>query len=400
MYKRQKYIERIAPFIGKPLIKVVTGMRRSGKSTIMQLLVKHLVESGVNPERTVFINMESLENSHLKDIFKLHELVRERKNRAGEKLCLFIDEVQEIPEWEKAVTSFLADDDADVFITGSNSRLLFGELATLLAGRYVEFNVYPLVFSEFSVFRGGGTERNRLFNEFVRFGGMPGIHHLEFDGDNVYQYLSAIRDSVMLKDVVTRNKIRDVALLEKIVLFICDNIGNVFSGRRVAEYFKSERRSIGVETVYNYLKYLETAFVVSRVSRYDLKGKRLLETNEKYYLTDIGLRHALLGYREKDIGAYLENIVYIELRHRGYSVTIGRYDDYEVDFVAEKPNERLYIQVSYMLSDDVVREREFRPLYKINDNYPKCVLTMDSIPESNTDGIERRYLPDWLVACR
>lgn len=396
MYKRQSYVEKIVPFIDKPLIKVITGMRRSGKSTIMQLLVTHLINSGVDQQRIIFINMESLDNSYLTNISELHKFVREKKTKAGGRLYLFIDEIQEIPEWEKAVNSFLADNDADIFITGSNSRLLSGELATLLTGRFVEFAVYPLVFSEFCVFRNSIGTENSLFNEFIKFGGMPGIHHLEFDESNIYQYLCAIRDSVMLKDVIMRNNIRDIALIEKIMLFICDNIGNVFSGRRIADYFKNERRSISVETIYNYLRYLETAFIINRVSRYDIKGKRLLETNDKYYLTDLGLRHALFGYREKDINAYLENIVYIELRHRGYNVTIGKYDDYEVDFVAEKQNDRIYIQVSYLLADDSVYEREVRPFYKINDNFPKYLLTLDTIPESSNDGVLRRYLPDWL----
>ncbi|MCG2789824.1 MAG: ATP-binding protein [Actinomycetia bacterium] len=397
MYKRHKYIDRIVPFIDKPVIKVIAGMRRTGKSTIIQLLVNHLVESGVKKELILFINMESLDNSHLTDITELHRFVRGHKKRVGQKLYLFIDEVQEIQDWEKAVNSFFADDDADIFITGSNSKLLSGELATLLTGRYVEFLVYPLVFSEFFQFRNKDMGFTALFNEFLKFGGMPGIHHIEFKGPEIYQYLSAIRDSVALKDVIKRNNIRNVALLEKIMQFVFDNIGNVFSSRKIADYFKKERRSLGHETVYNYLKYLENAFIINKVQRFDLRGKRILETNEKYYLTDIGLGHALLGYSEKKINAYLENIVFIELLYRGYDVKIGKFDDYEVDFIAQKSSERLYIQVCYILSDEKVRNREMRPFYKINDNYPKYLLTMDSIPESNEDGILRRYIPNWLM---
>lgn len=397
MYKRQKYIDRIVPFINKPVIKVITGMRRTGKSTIMQLIINHLVESGVNKELIIFINMESLDNSHLTNISELHKFVSQHKKKTGEKLYLFIDEVQEIQYWEKAVNSFFADGDADIFITGSNSKLLSSELATLLVGRYVEFYVYPLVFSEFSQFRNKEIESTALFNEFLKFGGMPGIHHLDFNEPEIYQYLSSVIDSVLLKDVVKRNNIRDVALLEKIMQFIFDNIGNIFSGRKIADYFKNERRALSHETVYNYLKYLESAFIINRVPRFDLKGKKILETNEKYYLTDIGLGHALLGYREKDINAYLENIIFIELLYRGYDVKIGKLYDYEVDFIAQKSDERIYIQICYILSDEKVRNREMRPFHKISDNHPKYLLTMDSIPESSEDGILRRYIPNWLA---
>jgi len=398
MYKRQKYIDRIVPFINKPVIKVITGMRRTGKSTIMQLIINHLIESGVNKELIIFINMESLDNSRLTNISELHKFVGQHKKKTGEKLYLFIDEVQEIQDWEKAVNSFFADGDADIFITGSNSKLLSSELATLLTGRYVEFNVYPLVFSEFSQFRNKEIKSVDLFNEFLKFGGMPGIHHLDFKEHEIYQYLSAVIDSVLLKDVVKRNNIRNVGLLEKIMQFTFDNIGNVFSGRKIADYFKNERRTLGHETVYNYLKYLESAFIINRVPRFDLKGKKILETNEKYYLTDIGLGHALLGYREKDINAYLENIIFMELLYRGYTVKIGKFYDYEVDFIAQKSNERIYIQVCYILADEKVRKREMRPFHKISDNHPKYLLTMDSIPESNEDGILRRYIPNWLMS--
>ena len=370
----------------------------------MQLITNHLIESGVKRELILFINMESLENSHLSNASELYKFVREYKNKVGSRLYLFIDEVQEIADWEKAVNSFFTDGDADIFITGSNSKLLSGELATLLTGRYVEFIVYPLVFSEFSQlknkgmeFTAQGFELSALFAEFLKFGGMPGIHHIEFNEPEIYQYLSAIRDSVVLKDVVKRNNIRDVALLEKIIQFTFDNIGNTFSSRNIADYFKKERRSLGHETVYSYLKYLETAFIINKVPRFDIKGKRLLETNEKYYLTDIGLGHTLLGYSDKNINAYLENIVFIELLYRGYNVKIGKLDDFEVDFIAQKSSERLYIQVCYMLSDEKVRTREIRPFLKINDNYPKYLLTMDLIPESSEDGILRRYLPNWLM---
>lgn len=372
-------------------------MRRTGKSTIMQLLINHLIESGVEKEQILFINMELLENSFLVDISELDKFVQRHKNKSGKKLYLFIDEIQEIKNWEKAINSFYANGQVDIYITGSNSNLLSGELATLLTGRYVEFLIYPLVFSEYLLFRNKEMQTTDLFNEFLKYGGMPGIHHIEFKEAEIYQYLSAIRDSVVLKDVIKRNNIRDVSLLEKIMQFIFDNIGNVFSGRKVTDYFKKERRLLAHETVYNYLKYLENAFIINKVQRFDLRGKKLLETNEKYYLADIGLGHTLLGYRESNINAYLENIVFIELLYRGYDVKIGKFEDYEIDFIAQKPGEKLYIQVCYLISDDNVRTREIRPFSKISDNYPKYLLSMDSIPESSDDGILRRFIPTWLL---
>lgn len=309
---------------------------------------------------------------------------------------MLIDEVQEISDWEKIVSSLLMEKAADIYITGSNSKLLSGELASLVAGRYAEFHIYPLGYSEFCIFRNSKGNPDNYFQEFITMGGFPGIHQLEFHSDIIYQYLNAIKDSVVLKDIVLRNKIRDIQLLEKIILFLADNIGNIFSARSIADYFKNERRIMGIETVYNYIKYLESAFIIYKASRYDLKGKKLLETNEKYYMADLGLRHALLGYREKDINSFLENIVYLEMRKRGFHIMIGKWDNLEVDFVCEKGNERVYIQVCYLLANDSIRERELKPFYKIKDNYPKFILSMDRIPEGNTDGIRRVYLPRFL----
>ncbi len=380
------------------MIKVITGMRRTGKSTILKMLIDHLVSTGVNNEQIIYINMESLSNSHLADISVLYKHINTQKSKTHKMIYLLIDEVQEIENWEKAINSFFADGGIDITITGSNSRLLSGELATLISGRYIEFCVYPLVFSEFSIFRENKTRgTSGLFNEFLRFGGMPGIHHLQLDGSDVYQYLSAIKDSVVLKDVIKRNNIRDVSLLDKIIQFVFDNMGNIFSSRSVADYIKKERRSLGVETVYNYLYQLEAAFIIIRIPRFDIKGKKLLETNEKFYLMDIGLSHALFGYRQKNINDYLENIVLIELLHRGYDVTIGIFDDYEIDFIAQRAGEKIYIQVCYLITDEKVLKRELRSLHKIKDNYPKYILSMDNVPESSEEGILRKYIPDWLM---
>ena len=364
---------------------------------MLRLVADSILESGVAPDRVMFLNMESMEHDLYRDIEALHQHVRRRRAAQGQRLYLFIDEIQEIPGWERAVNSFLADGDADIYISGSNSRLLSGELATLLSGRFVEFTVYPLCFGEFLEFRGPSPAAEGAFMDFLRFGGFPGIHRLEFSEATIYQYLSSLADSVLLKDVVMRNKVRDVALLRSLLLFMAGNCGSIFSARSVADYLKKERRSLGVETICNYLAWLEAAFVVHKVPRFDIKGKRLLETHEKYYLADLGLRHTLLGYREKGIGVFLENVVYIELRKRAYLVRIGKLDDLEVDFIATRGDERLYIRVDYLLADEATRERDFRPLRMIPDNHPKYVLSMDRTPPGDDEGILRMYLPDFLA---
>ena len=370
--RRESYEQWIGGFMDKPIIKVLTGIRRSGKSTIMRLIADGLIERGVAPQRVVFLNMESLENARYCDIALLHELVKKTRAECAARLYLFLDEVQEIPAWEKAVNSFLADDLADIVISGSNSNLLSGELASHLSGRYVEFPIFPLVFSEFLRFRRSGPAADSdAFKEFLQVGGFPGLHSFEFNQDTLYQYLSALADSLVLKDVVMRHRVRDVALLEKLLGYVADSIGNIVSARSIADFFKNERRSLGIETIYNYLSFLESAFIIHRVPRFDIKGKRLLETHEKYFLADIGLRHALLGYRDGNINQYLENIVFLELRKRGYSVFVGKLGEMEVDFVAVKGQERIYLQVAYLLADQSTREREFRPLQDINDNHQK-----------------------------
>ncbi|MBP7553194.1 MAG: ATP-binding protein [Spirochaetes bacterium] len=397
MISREHYIEKIMPFIDKPLIKVITGMRRTGKSTIMKLLIENLVGRNISRERIIYLNMESLDNEKFRDINVLNEFIKEQKKAVSGGLYLFIDEVQEIRSWEKLVNSLLSEGNIDIIITGSNSRLLSGELSTYLTGRYVEFHIYPLTFSEFMRFRNIINYSDNDFYDFIKFGGLPGIHQIEYNVEPIYQYLSSVSDSIIFKDVVMRNNIRDSSLLEKLIIFIASNIGNIFSARSVADYLKKERRTLGIETIYNYIKYLETAFYINKVERYDIAGKKYLETHEKYYLTDVGLLNASLGYKENSINAYLENIVYLELKKRAYQVYIGKIDDYEIDFIAEKSNEKVYIQVAYLLADEKIREREYRPFYKINDNYPKFVLTMDKIPSNNTDGIIRKYIPDFLI---
>ncbi|MEI8094252.1 MAG: ATP-binding protein [Spirochaetales bacterium] len=394
---RDAYEAWVLTFADKPVIKVLTGIRRSGKSSLLRLVADRLVRRGVDPQRLVFLNMESLSNAVYTDYRRLHSFVMERYRALGVPLYLFLDEVQEIPSWEKAINSFLSDGVADVYLTGSNSDLLSGELASRLSGRYVEFSIFPLVFSEYLVFRPPVGPTSEAFGEFLQTGGFPGLHRLDFSADSIRQYLSAVLDSVVLKDVVMRHQVRDVHLLQKLLAYVADNIGSIISARSIADFFKNERRNLGIETVYNYLAFLQSAFVFYKVPRYDLQGKRLLETFEKYYLADLGLRHALFGYRDNDIGRYLENVVYLELRKRGYQVWVGRWGDLEIDFVATKGEERLYVQVAYLLADDAIREREFRPLRQLTDNYPKYVLTLDPAPDGVVDGIFRQSVVKFLL---
>ena len=395
--KREDYIEKIKPFIDKPLIKVITGMRRTGKSTLLKLIIEDLINRKVDRERIIYLNMELLENQRFKDIHAINRFLQEKLKLTQSKLYFFIDEIQEIYSWEKLINSLLTAGNIDIFITGSNSKLLSGELTTYLTGRYVEFHVYPLTFKDFLKFRNTDQYAKTSFYDYLKYGGLPGIHQIEYSSEPIYQYLSSVSDSIIYKDVVTRHSIRDVALLEKLIIFIGSNIGNIFSARSISEYLKKERRSLGVETIYNYIKYLEAGFYINKVERYNIEGKRYLETFEKYYVTDIGLLHATIGYKENLLNAYLENIIYLELKKRGYNVCIGKMGNYEVDFIAENRLGKIYVQVSYSLYDENVREREYRPLYKIKDNYPKFVLTMDKTPLSNAEGIIRQYIPDFLL---
>lgn len=400
---RDLYLKRITPYIDKPLVKVISGTRRCGKSTILKLLRRHLLEQGVAPDQIIYINKESLQFEEVRsyrDLYTCFEsaealLPKERKR------YLFVDEVQEIEGWERTVASLLAEGRADIYITGSNARLLSSELATLLAGRYVEISVYPLTFAEFVSFQKSiapDTASIRdLFPLYLRFGGFPGLHSLPLHDQVVFPYLDSLFDSILLKDVVQRYNLREPAQLERIVRFLFDNCGNVTTAKRISDYLKSQRSPLSVTRVQNYLSYLEHAFLLYRVPRFDLKGLRFLELYDKYYVGDIGLRHGLIGYRDSDIGGLLENVVYLELLTRGYAVSIGKLGDREVDFIAQREKEQLYIQVTYLLADETTRLREFSVLQLIEDSYPKLVLSMDSIYPEDTQGIRWMNLLDWLM---
>ena len=399
MYSRNTYLRQIEPFLGKPVIKVITGMRRVGKSAFLQLLADHFREHRATPaDHILFIDKESLEFDDIVTYRDLHARAKAAlAGKTGHKLLL-VDEIQEIQQWERAIASLAKDPSLDIVITGSNAHLLSSELATLLSGRYVEFPIYTLSLSEFLQFRDRPPEHaQQLFPDYLKYGGLPGLSQFAPDQQVVYPYLNAIYNTILLKDVVKRNQVRNVAQLESIARYLFDNIGNITAASRIAQFVRSQRLTLSVDTVQSYLRFFTDAFVAYRVARYDLKGKRLLEIHEKYYLGDVGLRHALLGYREGDISGILENVVYLELRRRGYDVCIGKLGDTEIDFIATRQSEKLYIQVAYLLASADTIARELAPLQAIPDNYPKLILSLDTAFGHDLNGIVRKNLVDWLM---
>ncbi len=398
MHTRNIYLDRIRPFLGKPVIKVITGMRRVGKSYLLRQIIELLREDGVADGNILYVNMESLDFEHIGTYRELNaEAKRSLLKQPGMKFLL-VDEVQEIDGWERAVASLAARDDVDILLTGSNAHLFSSELATRLSGRYIEFPVYALGFREYLQFR--GDRKKDVHSElldYLRFGGLPAIHYFDVEAEMVYQYVSSIYNTILLKDIVRRHAVRNVELLERIARYLFDNIGNVMSAKSIADYVKSQRLRVGVETVQNYLGYFRETFVAHRVQRYDIKGKRLLEILDKYYLGDVGMRHAVIGYREGDIGGVLENVVFLELLRRGYKVEVGKLGDREIDFIATKEKQRRYVQVAYLLATPEVIQREFGALRDVPDNYPKCVISMDTAFGEDIDGIRRLHLADFLL---
>jgi len=398
LINRENYIKKIEPFLNKPVVKIISGMRRIGKSSIIKLIIQKLKQEGISDENILYINKESLEFDFIKTYKDLDNYVKGKLIKAKGKKYLFIDEVQEIEKWEKAILSFLTNNLADIFITGSNSRLLSSEISTLLRGRYVELRIYPLTFKEFLNFRLQPQDIESEFRNYLRYGGLPGIHMLSLDNETqVFEYINAILNTVLYKDLMERYKIREPEALGRILKYVFDNLGNVTTARSISNFLKNQRLKLTVDTTMNYLNFMEAAFLISRVKRFDLKGKRLLEIYEKIYPADAGLRHGLIGYSDKDISQILELIIYNELRSRGYNVYIGVFDNREVDFVAEKGPEKLYIQVCYLLADEATKNREFGNLLKIKDNYPKMVISMDKFYPEEYNGIKHKYLIDFLL---
>ncbi|MFO7782782.1 MAG: ATP-binding protein [Spirochaetia bacterium] len=395
---RPAYLRRIIPFFDKPLIKVLTGMRRVGKSSLIRLLIRYLQDQGVSESRIIYINKESMDWDFIRDATELYQYVMARIKDGARKPYLFVDEIQEIPNWERVVNSLLADGRADITITGSNAELLSSELATLISGRYIEFSVLPLTYGEFLAFRGGGTgDTPEEFRRYLRYGGLPGIHTLELSDETVFPFLNALYNTIVLKDVVSRHRIQDPSQLDRIVRFVFDNAGNITTAKRIADFLKNQRVTASVDKVLHYLGCLEQAFLIRKVLRYDIKGLRHLELYEKYYAGDVGLRHGFIGYRDGDISGVIENIVFLELLHRGYRVSIGRLDDREIDFIAERQEQRLYIQVCLTLETAETQEREFSVLERIPDNHPKIVLSLDEYQQISRGGIANQNLREWLL---
>ena len=401
MIARERYMRQIRDFMDKPVVKIITGMRRSGKSALLELTREELLKRGVPTSNIISINFESLHYEALRDFRALYAEISRRAESVNGMLYVLLDEIQEVESWEKVINSLRVDFNCDIYVTGSNATLLSGELATLLAGRYVEIRVYPLDFQEYLDFAAAnpdeaGLSRQEQFADFLRFGGLPGIHQMKWEEGRIMQYLQDIYNSVLLKDVIARNRIRDTTLLEGIVLYLMDNIGTPFSAKSISDFLKSQGRKLSTETVYHYLKALENAFLIHKVRRFDIKGRRILETQEKYYLSDLGLRHAVMGYRDNDIPGVLENTVYLELLRRGWNVHIGKQGVAEVDFVAGRTDERLYIQVCYVLTPENM-DREFGPLEAIPDNYEKLVLSTDTLLRINRGGIRQKNIMDFLL---
>lgn len=401
MILRPSYLDKIKPFINKTQIKIITGIRRSGKSTVLRLLKEELLVEGIKQEQIIAINFESFAYSELLEAPKLYLFIKD-KIKSHQKYYLLLDEIQEVEGWEKAVNSFIVDFDVDIYLTGSNSHLLSSELATYLAGRYIEVAVYTLSYKEFLDFRNHYFSKNQnqinLLLHYLRKGGFPVIHTADYPEESAYKVVYDIYSSVILRDTVQRYKIRDVELLERVIKYAFDNIGNTFSGKNVADYFKSQQRKVDVNTVYNYLNALEGAFILYRVPRYDIKGKELLKTQEKFYVSDISIIYATMGNRDRMISGVLENIVFLELKRRGYKVYIGKLDNTEIDFVAEKNGNKMYIQVAYKLENQQTINREFDNLLAINDQYPKYVVTMDEFWKDSIEGIQHLYITDFLLA--
>jgi hypothetical protein len=398
MIKREIYINRITPFINKPVIKVITGIRRCGKSTFLKILMENLTDSKIDQKNILFINKDSLDFDHIKTYSDLNGFVLKKFKGVKGNKYLFIDEVQQIEKWEKAVAGFFAEKEADIYVTGSSAGLLSSELATLLTGRYIEFKMNTLVFSEFLKFRSKTSEeKENEFNLFLKYGGFPGIHQMEFNDEVLGQYISSIYSTILLKDVVARNQVRDVALLERIVRYIADNCGNITTAKGISKYIKSQHLSCSVDTVQNYISWLTDAYMAFKVNRYDIRGKRLLELYEKYFLGDIGFIFGILGNKAGDISGKMENIVYLELLSRGYTVHIGKLYELEVDFIAIKNDQKLYIQVTYLLYDEKVIEREFGVLSSVKDNYTKIVLSLDKYFGVEKNGIKWYNFIDFLL---
>ena len=400
MIDRPLYVDKIMAYVDTPFVKILTGVRRCGKSTILKMIMERLkTERNIPEDRIISCRFDSMEYEDM-TAKQIYTLLKEKLSPAG-KTYLFLDEVQEIKGWEKIVNSLASDFDVDLYITGSNSRMMSSEIATYLTGRYVSFRIFTLSFGEYLMFKSKfanvGEPKTELAN-YVRLGGFPATHLQAYSQDEIYTIVRDIYNSTIFSDIVKRNQVRKIDQLERVVKYTFSNVGNTFSAKSIADYLKSERRSLDNETVYSYLDKLEKAYLLHRCSRYDLQGKEILKTQEKFYLADVALRYSVLGYNANSVASSLENIVYLELCRRGYTVYVGKTSDGEIDFVAVRQNEKIYVQVTQEINSEKTEKREYNRLLEIPDNYPKFVLTTDEFAGGNYEGIKTMHIADFLLS--
>lgn len=400
MIDRPLYLNKIMPYVDTPFVKILTGVRRCGKSTILKMIMKKLKEErNIVDEQILNYRFDSMEYEDM----TTKELYIELKSKIlqDKKTYLFLDEIQEIEGWEKVVNTLASDFDVDIYITGSNSRMMSSEISTYLTGRYITFHIYTLSFEEYLTFKKSYTTLKDLkqeFSNYVRLGGFPATHLQEYSQDEVYTIVKDIYNSTIFSDIVRRNQIKKIDQLERVVKYTFNNIGNTFSAKSISNYLKSEQRKIDNETVYNYLEKLQKAYILHKCSRYDLQGKAILKTQEKFYLADISLRYSVLGYTVDSVASSLENIVYLELKRRGYDVYIGKMNDREIDFVATKQNDKIYVQVTQEIKSEKTQKREYDQLLEIRDNYPKYVVMVNDFAGGNYEGIKTMNIIDFLLS--
>lgn len=394
MIIRHQYLDELRNYRDVPLVKILAGIRRCGKSTILEMLKLDLLESGIDKDHIISINYSSEEISeNMRDKSMYDEI--KSQIRDNKRYYLLLDEVQEIDGWEKAINSLLENYNTDIYVTGSNSRLMASEISTYLSGRYISIPVFTLSFAEFLDFKSSPLSKKELFNEYLRFGGFPIIALGSYDERSSYQITEGIYTSVITNDIARRHNITNYDLFNRVVKYIVENVGKTFSANAIVKYLKSEGRSLSVEAVYNYIDWLEKAFIIYRAQRYDLQGKSVLKTQEKFYLADPSLKYCIMGYNPKSVASMLENIVYFELRRRGYDVYIGKNKTKEIDFIAVRRDERIYIQVCRNLPED--SDREIGNLLEIKDHYPKYVVTLDEFATGNINGIKIVHIVDFLL---
>lgn len=400
MIERPLYVDKIMAYVDTPFVKILTGVRRCGKSTILKMIMERLkTERNIPEDRIISCRFDSMEYEDM-TAKQIYTLLKDQLSSTG-RTYLFLDEVQEIKGWEKVVNSLASDFDVDLYITGSNSRMMSSEIATYLTGRYISFRIFTLSFGEYLMFKSKfanvGEPKAELAN-YVRLGGFPATHLQAYSQDEIYTIVRDIYNSTIFSDIVKRNQVRKIDQLERVVKYTFNNVGNTFSAKSIADYLKAERRSLDNETVYSNLEKLEKAYLLHRCSRYDLQGKEILKTQEKFYLADVALRYSVLGYNADSVASSLENIVYLELCRRGYTVNVGKTGDSEIDFVAVRQNEKIYVQVTQEINSEKTEKREYSRLLEIPDNYPKFVLTTDEFAGGNYEGIKTMHIADFLLS--